>query len=91
MASIACGGDEQTALFEERVFAATGVLFRDAPPVTQEDYEDKSADGYWAIRHQMSKEVDSPDPDLTRWSANTNRLFCSLIRFWRSKLRRSPG
>jgi hypothetical protein len=66
--------DEDSAIFEARVFAATGIAYRDAPAMTEENRDT----GYWAVRDKVIEENprhDDPDPDLTEWDQIHDRMF----------------
>ncbi len=66
--------DEDHAIFEARVFAETGIAYRDAPAITDENRNT----GYWAARDKILEENprdDDPDPELTEWDQIHDRMY----------------
>jgi hypothetical protein len=63
--------DEHNAIFEARVFAETGIAFRDAPAITDENRNT----GYWAVRDKVINETPHHDPDLTEWGRIHGRMY----------------
>jgi hypothetical protein len=63
--------DKDRAIFEARVFAETGIAYRDAPAITDENRDT----GYWAIRDKVIDETPHHDPDLMEWGRIHDRMY----------------
>jgi hypothetical protein len=80
--------DEDSAILEAKVFAETGIAYRDAPAITDEN---RNA-GYWAARYKVIDETpDGRDPELEEWGRIHDRMYPLIDKILAYKARTIPG